>query len=138
MPPALAPGVLIAQRYRLTQLLGEGGMGVVWSATHTVTRRQVAIKMPRRAVLADVRRRFFREAMAMAAVDHPNVVRVHDAFELEDGTPIMVMDLLRGETFGSLLEREQSLSLDKTLAILLPVISAAGTAHAHGIVHRDL
>jgi serine/threonine-protein kinase len=135
---ALAPGVVVAQRYRLTHWLGEGGMGVVWAATHTHTRRNVAIKLPRDSVRPEMQRRFLREARAVTAVDHPNIIRVHDAFELEDGRPVLVMDLLEGETFGKLLEREQTLSVAEACRILLPVVSAVGTAHAFGIVHRDL
>jgi serine/threonine protein kinase len=113
-------------------------MGVVWAATHTVTRRQVAIKLPRQSVLPEVRRRFLREAQVVSAIEHPNVVRVHDAFELEDGTPIIVMDLLEGETLGALLERKRILPLSEVASVLLPVISAVGTAHEYGVVHRDL
>ena len=89
-------GEVVAKRYRLDRELGRGGMGVVWEATHLITRRRVAIKF----VLgpahqrADLRRRFLREARAASAANHPNVVEVHDVFELDDGTPVMVMELL--------------------------------------------
>jgi serine/threonine-protein kinase len=138
MTPTLIPGTVVAQRYRLTRLLGAGGMGMVWAATHMVTRRQVAIKMPHQSVRPEIRRRFLREARAVSAIDHPNVVRVYDAFELEDGTPIIVMDLLEGETFGALLQRKQVLTLSETARVLLPVVSAVGTAHEFGVTHRDL
>jgi serine/threonine protein kinase len=136
----LAPGQVIAKRYRLDQELGRGGMGVVWAATHLVTRRRVAIKFllgpadPR----ADLRRRFLREARAASAVDHPNVVEVLDVFELEDETPVIVMELLAGETLRDTLEREKKLPLEQAASILLPVAAAVGSAHALGIVHRDL
>jgi len=138
MTPTLVPGAVVAQRYRLTRLLGAGGMGMVWAATHMVTRRQVAIKLPHQSVRPEVRRRFLREARAVSSIDHPNVVRVHDAFELEDGTPIIVMDLLEGETLGALLLRRQVLPLSEVTRVLLPVISAVGTAHEFGVIHRDL
>jgi serine/threonine protein kinase len=140
MGTAPTSGAAIAGRYRLQKQLGHGGMGSVWEATHLVTRRLVAIKFLR-ATLAgrpEMHRRFLREARAAAAVDHPNVVEIYDVFELEDATPVMVMALLRGETFGRRLARETTLSLEDTLGVLLPVISAVGTAHALGIVHRDL
>jgi serine/threonine protein kinase len=138
--PEMAQGALIAGRYRLDQHLGEGGMGTVWSATHAVTRRCVAMKFLRTAIQhrKDVRQRFLREAQAASALRHPNVVEVLDVFDLEDGSPVMVMELLEGETLGQKLSRDERLSSEETAAIMLPVISAVGAAHAVGVVHRDL
>jgi len=136
----LAPGQVIAKRYRLDRELGRGGMGVVWAATHLVTLRGVAIKFllgsgdPR----AELRRRFLREARAASAVDHPNVVQVIDVFELDDETPVIVMELLSGKTLREKLERDGRLPFAHAKALLLPVISAVATAHGLGIVHRDL
>jgi serine/threonine protein kinase len=114
-------------------------MGVVWRATHNVTRKLVALKFlqttdndPR------LRRRFLREARAASAVRHRNVVEIHDVVELDDGTPAMVMEFLEGETLGDLLDREQVMPLENAARVLLPVVSAVGTAHAAGVVHRDL
>ena len=84
------------------------------------------------------RKRFIREARAASAVEHPNVVRVEDVFELDDGTPLMVLELLTGETLGQRLGRDKRFDVNELAAILLPVVSAVGTAHAAGIVHRDL
>lgn len=115
-------------------------MGTVWAATHVVTKKPVAIKFLRPDVQHrdDVRQRFLREATAASALRHPNVVDVLDVFELEDHSPILVMELLEGETLGEKLVREERLSVEETAALLLPVLSAVGTAHAMGIVHRDL
>jgi len=115
-------------------------MGVVWAATHTITHRAVAMKFLRGPAHArpEMRRRFMREARVASAVKHPSVVEVHDVFELDDETPVMVMDLLRGRTLAERLDVARILSLDETASILLPVVSAVGTAHARGIVHRDL
>ncbi len=131
---------LIAGRYRLSQRLGQGGMGDVWSAIHVVTRRQVALKFLRGQLAGrpEMRQRLLREARAATAVEHPNVVEVLDVFELEDGLPVMVMALLEGETLTALLARSAPLPLDAALEVLLPVVSAVGTAHARGVVHRDL
>jgi|GEM_PF-1851090 len=136
----IEPGCLIAGRYRLGQYLGGGGMGTVWSATHVVTRRQVAMKFLNEALQhkADVRQRFLREASAASALRHPHVVEVIDVFDLDDGSPVMVMELLDGETLERKLARDERLSLEETAALLMPVIAAAGSAHAIGIVHRDL
>jgi serine/threonine protein kinase len=137
---ALVEGSLIAGRYRLDAHLGEGGMGTVWSATHTVTRRAVAMKFLKDSMRnrKDLRERFLREAAAASALKHPNVVEIIDVFDFAEGCPVMVMELLRGETLGAKLLRDERLSLDETAALLVPVVSAVGTAHALGIVHRDL
>lgn len=140
MLSGLQHGSVIAGRYRLNRLLGRGGMGVVWEATHLVTQRVAALKLLHGPLNTrpDMRRRLLREARAASTVVHPNVVEVLDLFELEDGTPVLVMTLLRGETLGSKLQRDGSLSLEATCELMLPVISAVGTAHALGVVHRDL
>jgi eukaryotic-like serine/threonine-protein kinase len=135
---ARTSGEVIAGRYRLDRLLGQGGMGQVWSATHTVTRRRVALKFLRGAADPSSTRRFLREARAASAVEHPNVVAIHDLFALDDGTPLMVMDLLVGETLGDRLRREQVLSLSEVTRLISQVVSAVGSAHELGIVHRDL
>lgn len=136
----LAPGKLIAQRYQLQRLLGEGGMGAVWSAMHVVTKKQVALKFlkPNAASSPSNVRRFLREARAASAVRHPNVVEIHDIVELEDGSPAMVMDLLLGESLAERLARQKPIALVELVQLLLPVISAVGTAHSLGIVHRDI
>jgi len=136
----LSRGQVIAKRYRLDEELGRGGMGVVWAATHLVTRRRVAIKFVRGPsdLRTDLRRRFLREARAASAVIHPSVVEVLDVFELDNETPVMVMELLSGETLRERLTREKKLTLAQTVTILLPVVAAVGSAHTLGIVHRDL
>src|SRR5258706_1342695 len=103
------PGALIANRYRLDRLLGEGGMGSVWAATHLVTHKPVALKFLKGANASEeMVKRFMREARAVSAVRHPNVVEVHDVIDHE-GHPVMVMDLLNGESLGALLAREGAL-----------------------------
>jgi eukaryotic-like serine/threonine-protein kinase len=137
--PANPPQV-IAGRYRLDKLLGRGGMGEVWGGEHLVTRRSVAVKVLRNALVhqPDMRRRFLREARAAAAVHHPNVVEVLDAFELDDGTPALVMPLLQGETLGAALARQGMLDVTTALTVLLPLVAAVAAAHESNIVHRDL
>jgi serine/threonine-protein kinase len=134
----LAGGVVIADRYRLTRLLGEGGMGAVWEATHNLTRKSVALKFLKAAPEnAAARRRFLREARAASAVQHPNVVEIHDIVEHEN-MPVMVMDLLTGESLAQRLARDERIPLRELAEIMLPVVSAIGTAHAAGVVHRDI
>jgi eukaryotic-like serine/threonine-protein kinase len=141
MSEPLRPGLLIGGRYQLDRLIGQGGMGQVWAAIHTVTGRRAALKFLRGGPThnqPEMRRRFLREARAASAVVHPNVVQVQDFFELPDGTPVMVMDLLEGESLAQRLSRVQTLELKEAVDVLLPVISAVGTAHSLGVVHRDL
>ncbi len=133
------PGLVVAKRYRLERQLGAGGMGAVWAATHVVTHKVVALKfLHKKHDDPDARRRVLREARAACAVQHPNVVAVHDVIEDEEGTPILVMDLLRGESLAQKLTREGTLAPGEAVAILTPVLSALSAAHAVGIVHRDL
>jgi serine/threonine protein kinase len=131
---------LVGGRYRLDRRLGEGGMGVVWAATHVASGRTVALKMlkPHARARPDLQRRLLREARTAGSVKHPNVVKIHDVFDSGDDGPVIVMDLLEGETLRAKLAREERLSVDETASILLPVVSAVAAAHAEGIVHRDL
>jgi serine/threonine protein kinase len=133
-------GVVVAGRYRVERAIGEGGMGTVWAATALGTKRPVAMKVIRGSShpKAELRRRFLREARAASAVVHPHVVEVLDVFDLDEETPVLVMELLEGETLASLLEREERLPLARCAEILVPALSAVGATHALGIVHRDL
>ena len=133
----LTAGDLVAKRFRLERKLGEGGMGTVWEATHTVTQRKHALKLLKTSAPTQ-RSRFIREARAASAVDHPNIIRIDDVFELDDGMPVLVLELLRGEPLSAMLGREVKLTVARMAEILLPVASAVGAAHARGIVHRDL
>jgi serine/threonine protein kinase len=136
----LDAGAVVGGRFRLERRLGEGGMGVVWQAVHAVTHKPVALKFLKDSAASEPRavQRFLREARAACAVRHPCVVAVHDVLELEDGSPMMVMDLLAGETFAKRLAREGALPLPEVARIMVHVCSAVGSAHALGIVHRDL
>src|SRR5262245_21212786 len=111
-------------------------MGTVWSAYDNDAGAVVALKFVKDDAAADpdARRRLVREARAASAVRHPNLVTVYDVAELDDGTPILIMERLEGESLARRLERGR-LSLAEATAILLPVVSAVGTAHAHGVVH---
>lgn len=125
-------------RYELVRRIGRGGMGDVFEARHQVTRRRVAVKIARHVGLDErSRRRFLREAMAAAALDHPNVVDILDAFESDEG-PVVVMERLEGETLAELMRRSGRLDLEAIAAIMVPVSRALVAAHARGMVHRDL
>ena len=113
-------------------------MGVVWAATHATTRGKVALKLVKRAGSDEVRARMLREARASCAVRHPHVREIYDVLETDDGTPMMVMEYLAGESLATRLDRDGTLPLSEAAALVLPVVSAVGAAHALGIVHRDL
>jgi CheY-like chemotaxis protein len=139
-PRAAAPGTVLAGRYELIRRVGQGGMGEVWEATQLLTRRSVAMKLLRASLgeRPEMRSRLLREARAAAAIAHPNIVDIYDVFELDDGTPVIVMALLRGSTLGSALARDGRWTLTRSAELMLPVVSAVGAAHASGVIHRDL
>src|SRR5688572_4055333 len=97
-----AERALIAGRFRLERCLGRGGMGEVWAATHEVTGKRCALKFLHASAASSETRfeRFAREARAACTIDHPGVIDVHDVFTLDDGAPVMVMELLEGETLA--------------------------------------
>ncbi len=136
----LETGRVILGRFRLERELGHGGMGTVWAATHTVTGKSLALKFLKASSAGDetARRRFFREARSACAVRHPHVVSVHDVIEMDDGAPVMVMDLLFGESLRARLDREKTVPLELLRPIALEVLSALEALHGQGIVHRDL
>ena len=139
-PPSVRyqPGALLSGKYRLDELLGEGGMGAVWRATNLLLELPVAIKLIRADLdRGALRARLQLEARAAAKLGHPAIVRVFDVGESEFGDPFIVMELLQGETLALMLTRGR-LSGVHTVQLLLPIIDALGMAHARGIVHRDL
>jgi eukaryotic-like serine/threonine-protein kinase len=125
--------------YELTAVIGQGGMGTVYSAVHVGLGKQVAIKTLRHDLARDpaLRARFLREGKAAAAVRHPHVVDVDDVGVYED-TPYLVMELLEGEDLRSLIRRKGRLSVQQAVDIMIPVLLAMGQAHRAGVVHRDL
>jgi serine/threonine-protein kinase len=135
----LSHGTEIAGRYRLSRLIGEGGMGTVWVADDSESGEQVALKFVKDSKgSGKLRRRLLREAKAACAVRHPSVVQVHDIIELDDGSPVMVMEFLEGESLAAKLQRDGDIALGELTDMMQRVVSAVGTAHALGVVHRDL
>ncbi|MBM4358908.1 MAG: protein kinase [Deltaproteobacteria bacterium] len=132
-------GRVIANRYRLTNRLGVGGMGSVWRAEHLTLGSQVAIKLIDELIAsnAEIRERFEREAKAAASLRSPHVVQVLD-YGVDEGTPYIAMELLEGESLDDRLTREVKLSPRDTLRIITDVARAVGKAHEAGITHRDL
>ena len=135
----LAPGIVIAERYRLERKLGAGGMGSVWMATDMSLSSTCAIKLvdPDKVGNEEVRVRFQREARAAAQIRSANVVDVFDHGLWLD-MPFIVMEYLEGEDLGARLDRKGRLDLRETYDIVSQVSRALVRAHAMGIVHRDL
>ena len=125
--------------YRLDDVLGRGGMGLVFRAEHTHLHRVVALKVlaPELSADANFRGRFLHESRTAAALDHPNVVTVYDAGE-HDGSLYLAMRLVPGEDLSSVLSRRGVLPADEALAMLDQVAGALDAAHAAGLVHRDV
>ena len=133
-------GKELSDRYIVTTLLGTGAMGVVYKARHKLLDREVAIKVLKHDAANDEnsRLRFESEAKAASALNHPNLIAVHDYGFMEDGTPFLVMDFLEGESLGVMLKREKRIETARLLSILKQVATGLGYAHAKGLVHRDL
>jgi serine/threonine protein kinase len=134
------PGATVAGKYRLESLVGCGGMGSVWSATHLGLGHQVAIKLisPQHVQSTDVRRRFDTEAKAVARLKSRHVVQIYDNGELEDGTPYIAMELLHGESLHGRIQRAGPMPLAEGVTVITQVCRALSRAHAAGIVHRDI
>ncbi|MEJ7731292.1 MAG: serine/threonine-protein kinase [Polyangiaceae bacterium] len=133
-------GQLLAGKYRLLRELGRGGMGVVWHARNEAIEREVAIKVlgPQVAGRPGVAERFFQEARICGALRHPGIIDVLDLGHDEDGKPFLVMELLEGEAFDAVLERQPRLTETTALRIVREVALSLVVTHERGIVHRDL
>jgi eukaryotic-like serine/threonine-protein kinase len=133
-------GTRLAGKWRLDALLGAGGMGVVYAATHRNGHR-VAIKMlhPALSIDGSVKGRFLREGYIANAVGHPGAVRVVDDDTAEDGAVFLVMELLEGESFGGRARKEgHRLPLAEVTAMASAVLETLAAAHEKGIFHRDI
>jgi serine/threonine protein kinase len=131
------PTRLAGGKYRLVRKLASGGMGDVWLARNESTGADVAVKLCADA-RQDRKERIRHEARVGAMLSHRSVVRVYDLVEEPDGTLALLMELLRGETFGRYLETRGPLPVEEALAVLIPILRALEHAHALGIVHRDV
>jgi serine/threonine-protein kinase len=126
--------------YRILQQIGEGGMGTVWLAEHTMLGRRAAIKMLHANVSnqPDLTARFFNEARAAAAIEDPGIVQIFDFGQHTDGRAYIVMELLDGESLDRRLGRLGRLPVRDALRVMRQIASSLGAAHQRGIVHRDL
>jgi serine/threonine protein kinase len=147
-PAAAAPavrtdvliGAVLADRYEIVSRIGEGGMGAVYEARHTVIGKRVAVKVLLEKFLEkpELVARLLQEARLASSIGHENIVDVTDFGTTSDGRAFVVMEFLEGESLAQLVIRDAPLPIERSLRIGRQVASALGAAHAKGIVHRDV
>jgi eukaryotic-like serine/threonine-protein kinase len=134
----LPPGTVLGS-YAIQRVVGRGGMGIVYEATHRELGKRAAVKvtLPQFALREEIRTRFLREGRAASRIRHRHVVDVYDLGTVGH-SPYLVMEYLEGETLGALLKREGRLSGQRVTDLMIPVLCALRVAHELGIIHRDL
>jgi serine/threonine protein kinase len=135
----LAAGSIFAERYEIITMLGEGGMSTVYKARQINMDRVVALKVMHPWMLAEAKsyHRFQREAQAVSALNHPNIVKVL-SFGIDESQPFLAMDFIEGQSFSSVLSEKKKLTADEALAIIIPCAKALSHAHSAGLIHRDI
>lgn len=139
--PRYIEGSVVAQKYRLVRVLGEGGMGAVWVAQNLTLGVQVALKLIRSEIEGKVdglSERLLTEARAAASIGHPAIIQVFDFGITEHHEPFIAMELLQGESLAQVIKRRGRIAAGRAVRTILPVIEALVVAHQRGIVHRDL
>lgn len=141
--PLLAPGDVVAGRFRVVRLLGRGGMGEVYEAEDLTLRERVALKTLRSVAAGDAgaTERLLREVQLARQVTHPNVCRIFDVFSHQHpggSQTVVSMELLAGQTLGERLRSAGRLAPEQALPILRQVVAGLAAAHRAGVVHRDL
>jgi serine/threonine-protein kinase len=140
LPLPAAPGEVLAGKYRITRLVGAGGMGTVYEAQHAVLGRRFAVKLlhPELARQQDLLERFRREAQAAGSLENENIASIIDFGHREDGIPFIVMELLVGEDLSKLLAHHGPLPVARAVNVVIQACRGLDAAHAAGIIHRDL
>ena len=133
-------GRTLAGKYRIDEVISEGGMGTVYRATHILMDKRVAIKVLQPSLAADsvVVARFSREARAASRISHPHAISVTDFGESEDGIVFLVMEFLHGKTLKEIIRSNGPLPLPRVVEIMRQVCGALEAAHAENVIHRDL
>jgi eukaryotic-like serine/threonine-protein kinase len=133
-------GTTLAERYEIVRRIGEGGMGAVYEARHSIIGKRVAIKVLLEKFLEneELIARLLQEARLASSIGHQNIVDVTDFGTTRDGRAFVVMEFLEGEPLSELIMRDAPLPVERSLAIGKQIASALGAAHAKAIVHRDV
>src|SRR6185295_9424600 len=137
---AIVPGAVLAGKYRVERIIGQGGMGLVVEARHIALDDRVALKflLPEYATHPEASERFLREARAAVKIKSEHVARVSDVGTLDTGAPYMVMEYLEGSDLSSMLVKNGPLPLQDAVGYLIQACEALNEAHGYGIVHRDI
>jgi serine/threonine-protein kinase len=132
-------GTLLAGRYVIEEVIGEGGMATVYRARHKLVDRPVAVKImnPMLASDAIVRERFRREARSAQKLAHPNIIEIFDQGDTEDGTCYIVMELLSGESLAAVIQRGP-VDVDRAVHIMIQIARGIARAHDLEVIHRDI
>jgi serine/threonine-protein kinase len=133
-------GTTFDKRYKIEQIIGEGGMGFVYLARHKVIDKKVAVKVLRNDMARDRENldRFLQEARAASSIGNPHIVDISDFGDLPDGSTYFVMEYLDGGSLSRLIDRDKPLASERICHIALQLADGLSAAHASGIVHRDL
>ena len=133
-------GQMVANKYRVQEMIGEGGMGKVYRAHQTMLDKPVVLKVLRKTLLSDERTvaRFGREAKAASRLNHPNSISILDFGHLDDGALYIAMEYVQGKDLHQILSREWPLPEARVVRIVSQVLSALADAHGAGVIHRDL
>ncbi len=140
MPASVRPGDVIAGKYRVERVIGEGGMGVVVAARHLVLGERAAIKLlgAERDQSPQAKARFLREGRAAAKIKSEHVARVYDVGELATGEPFIVMEYLHGRDVGAMVRQDGPLDAPRAVDLVLEAMEGIAAAHARGVIHRDI
>jgi serine/threonine-protein kinase len=132
-------GTLLAGRYVIEEVIGEGGMATVYRSRHKLVDRPVAVKImnPMLASDAIVRERFRREARSAQKLAHPNIIEIYDQGDTEDGTCYIVMELLHGESLAQVIQRGP-VDVDRAIHIMIQASRGIARAHDLDVIHRDI
>jgi serine/threonine-protein kinase len=133
-----AQGRVVAGRYRIERVIGEGGMGIVLAARHLELGKLVALKVLRKRGNAVEEARFLREARAAARLENEHVARVLDAGRVDEDTPFIAMELLEGEDLAQHMKSRGPLPVQEAVVLVLEACEAIAEAHAMGVIHRDI
>lgn len=133
-------GDVVAGKYRLLAMIGEGGMGVVYLAEHALIEKRVALKVLKAeySTKPELVSRFQQEAISASRIKHPNVLDVFDFGQLEDGSFFLAMEYLSGHDLAAELAQTQAIVPDRAVRVALQMCRALAAAHGRGVVHRDL
>jgi serine/threonine protein kinase len=133
-------GQVVLGQYELVDVLGQGGMSVVYQGKHRITEQQVALKIlpPELAAHSQVKSRFLEEARALAQLDHPNIVHLYNFGPQDNGSFVLAMQFVIGKTWERLIVESERLSWQVTLRIAIDVLKALEYAHGRGVIHRDM